>query len=220
MLSPILPSLISTAKGQGATTCLVTNGSLLTPDHIREFHLDWITLSIDSTDPETHRRLGRAIKGIPCKPSHYIDLAAAVRQYDKRLKVNTVVNKFNVHEDMIDFILELSPERWKIFQMLPVRGENDKFSGDLAISQEEFFAFVERHQTALNGSRIIIVPEDNRLMTGSYAMVDPLGRFFDNTDGSQHYGRSILEVGLERAWKDIQFYSERFIERGGQAYFK
>jgi len=220
MLAPHLPQLISTAKEQGAISCLVTNGSLLTSSHIRDFQLDWITLSIDSADLETHRRIGRAIKEIPCRPDHYLDLANAVRLYDKHLKVNTVVNKLNVHEDMSRFIRQLAPDRWKIFQILPIKGENDKFSRDLAIIHSEFDAFVERHKACLNGSKTVIVPEDNRLMTGSYAMVDPLGRFFDNIDGYQHYGRSILDVGLDRAWRDIQFYSERFIERGGQAYFE
>ena len=33
---------------------------------------------------------------------------------------------------------------------------------------------------------IKVVPESNDLMTGSYVMVDPAGRFFDNTSGAPH----------------------------------
>ena len=35
-------------------------------------------------------------------------------------------------------------------------------------------------------------------MTGSYVMVDPAGRFFDNTSGYHTYGRPILEGGRKR----------------------
>lgn len=59
------------------------------------------------------------------------------------------------------------------------------------------------------------MPEDNEDMTGSYAMVDPAGRFFDNTAGHYRYSRSILSVGIADAWQDIRFDAQRFEERGG-----
>lgn len=219
-LSRALPELIATAKQKGAITCLVTNGSQLTVGSIRDLPLDWITLSIDSGNTETHRQLGRTVNGNSLKLDHYIKLAQAVHKCGKHLKVNTVVNRINATEDMSEFIRELAPERWKIFQVLPIQGENDAGIMSLLITENEFHKYVQRHKAALNGSEIVILSEDNQLMTGSYAMVDPLGRFFDNVDGFQQYGRQILDVGLTRAWKDIRFCSERFIERGGDDYFK
>ena len=41
------------------------------------------------------------------------------------------------------------------------------------------------------------MPESNELMRGSYVMVDPAGRFFDNVEGGHTYSRPILEVGVE-----------------------
>ena len=35
-------------------------------------------------------------------------------------KLNTVVNKFNYQEDMIEPLKKLNPVRWKVFQCLPV----------------------------------------------------------------------------------------------------
>ncbi len=49
----------------------------------------------------------------------------------------------------------------------------------------------------------------------SYALVDPLGRFY-SSDGTGHkYGPGILEVGVEKAWEPISFREDRFLARGG-----
>ena len=48
-----------------------------------------------------------------------------LRQYGVRIKVNTVVTRSNLKEDLTGFILEACPERWKLLQVLPVKGQND-----------------------------------------------------------------------------------------------
>ena len=60
-----------------------------------------------------------------------------------------------------------------------------------------------------------MVPETNDLMTGSYVMVDPAGRFFDNVAGHHTYSRPILEVGVEEALRDVSIAPEKFLSRGG-----
>jgi radical S-adenosyl methionine domain-containing protein 2 len=52
-------------------------------------------------------------------------------------------------------------------------------------------------------------------MTGSYLMVDPAGRFFDNVNGRHTYSRPIIEVGVTEALKDIRFDLGKFYEREG-----
>ena len=46
-------------------------------------------------------------------------------------------------------------------------------------------------------------------------MVDPAGRFFDNVSGTHSYGRSIIEVGVEEALKDVSVNAGRFLARSG-----
>ena len=41
------------------------------------------------------------------------------------MKLNTVVNAMNLDDDMSELVLKLRPDRWKIFQVLPVDGQND-----------------------------------------------------------------------------------------------
>ena len=61
-----------------------------------------------------------------------------------------------------------------------------------------------------------VVPEDNDLMTDSYVMADPLGRFFDNTKGSYTYSRPILQIGVQDALQDVKINPEKFFARGGK----
>ena len=79
---------------------------------------------------------------------------------------------------------------------------------------EEFLLYVENSRRVAEHG-ITIVPEDNDLMTGSYVMVDPAGRFFDNVDGSYTYNRPILEVGVDEALMDVSVDADKFLSRSG-----
>jgi radical S-adenosyl methionine domain-containing protein 2 len=215
-LCPWLVVLLDTVKRNGGTTMLVTNGSRLDPATLADLagRLDWLTLSIDSAQPGIHQRLGRALKGVPLEPRRYVEVADAARALGIGVKVNTVVSALNAEEDMRPFIRRLAPERWKLLQMLPVTGQNDGGVGPLLISPKEFRAFNDRHRDLANDG-IEVIPEDNAAMTGSYAMVDPAGRFFDNTTGAHRYSPPILDVGLLPAWQHVTFAPATFTNRGG-----
>jgi radical S-adenosyl methionine domain-containing protein 2 len=98
-----------------------------------------------------------------------------------------------------------------VFQVLPIKGENDRYMEDLKISSEEFDDYLERHK----GLGYTMVPERNEDMTGSYAMVDPAGRFFENSTGSLLFSQPILEVGVHAAYEQAHPDSEKFLKRGG-----
>jgi radical S-adenosyl methionine domain-containing protein 2 len=214
-LCPWLPELVRTAKECGATTMLVTNGSRL-PQVIGELQgvLDWVAMSIDSASEHTLVQLGRAVQGRRAIPrERYVELAAMVREAGMRLKINSVVTSLNAGEDMSEFIRDLAPERWKVLRVLPV-GQNDGRVEPLLCGDDDFARFVERHQ-ALKADGFAVVPEDNDDMRGSYAMVDPAGRFFDNAGGGHSYSAPILRDGLDAAWSRVTFSMDRFLDRGG-----
>ena len=216
-LYPKILELIRSAKADGLTTSIVTNGSRLDRDWLddAEGSLDILTISIDSIDRETLLNIGRVANGgFPMSDDDYLSIGTEAKARAIRLKVNTVVNRHNVHEDLGGFMVAMNPERWKIFQALQVAGQNDEKFKDYSITQAEFDLFVDRHcHVGLHG--ITVVPENNKAMTGSYLMIDPLGRFFDNTKGKHSYSDPILDVGVEQALRQIQVYPERFVERGG-----
>lgn len=217
-LCPWLSDLIRRAKSHGMVTSVVTNGSRITDQWLGGLNgsLDWIALSIDTVDSGKLKRLGRAIGGKDAiSPEEYLRIASDVKRRGIRLKVNTVVTSITWLDDFTDFIRVLKPERWKIFQALPVRGQNDRHIADFALTAKQFETYVQRNRIATM-ENIRVVPESNELMTESYAMVDPAGRFFDNAKGAYSYSDPILEVGVDAAMKSVAIDPDRFLRRGGK----
>lgn len=215
MMYPELDCLIKAAKHNDMITSIVTNGTMLTDAWLKHMsgHLDWVALSIDSADSDIHKQSGRATSGVPLAAQKYTNMCRSIKQYNIRLKVNTVVTRYNCDEDMTGFIREVRPERWKVMQALIVNGQNDSNSEYFEVTPEQFAKYMERNKV---GEDIKTVPENKDLMTGSYVMVDPIGRFFDNTKGSYTYSRPILQVGVSNALQDVKTDFKRFILRGGK----
>jgi radical S-adenosyl methionine domain-containing protein 2 len=215
-LCPWLPELIRTAKNVGMTTMIVTNGSKLTDEFLlaNKSNLDWIAVSIDSLNPETNIEIGRAISGkTPLTIDYYKDLMNRIKSFGYGLKINTVVTNKNFTENLSEIIEYAEPKRWKILQALPIQGQNDNKIDSLQVTLQQFFHFIDTHKNLEKITNII--PETNNDMKGSYAMVDPAGRFYDNVKGTHNYSRPILEIGAEQAIKEVNYDFEKFILRGG-----
>ena len=144
----------------------------------------------------------------------YRQITDMVVQRGIRLKINTVVNPLNLEEDFTGFIAGARPERWKLLQVLPVKGQNDQSVDQFITTKEQFDAYVERNRN-VEKMGITVVPESTELITGSYIMVDPAGRFFDNVTGAHNYSKPILETGVAAALQEVNLIPERFRERGG-----
>ncbi|MFO0645874.1 MAG: viperin family antiviral radical SAM protein [Polyangiales bacterium] len=212
-LHPHLGELLAHAKEIGFVTSIVTNGSRL--DELLDEHaaaLDWAALSVDSAIERVQRSLGR---GHGNHVARVRALAARCRDLGVRLKVNTVVTALNDDEDMSALVRDLRPERWKVFQVLRVEGQNDGRVEPLLVSRERFEAFVARH-AALAAEGIAVVAEDNDAMEDSYVMVDPLGRFYGNHGGRHVVSAPILSVGVESAMREVGFSEAKFESRGGK----
>ena len=215
-LCPWLPDLIRRAKNLGCTTSMVTNGSRITADWLDSLGgcLDWTALSIDTVDPERLQKIGRATADGALSEARYLHIVDMLKQRGIRLKINTVVTQANWNEDFTEFITRTHPERWKLLQVLPVDGQNDGRVGELTVTPEQFSRYVARNRR-VKELGICVVAESNDLMTGSYVMVDPAGRFFDNSSGSHAYSRPILETGVAAALQDVTVDSRKFRLREG-----
>ena len=215
-LCPWLPELIATAKDAGMTTMIVTNGSKLTDSFLQanKTTLDWIAVSIDSLNAATNIATGRAISGNrPLQFEYYTSLVDKIKLYGYSLKINSVISSKNFDEDMCEFIRYAKPKRWKLFQVLPIAGQNDLHIADFIISDEQFQTFINRHSNLQEITTVI--PESNTQMKGSYAMVDPAGRFYDNANGIHNYSRPILEIGPRLAIQQVNYSLAKFDARGG-----
>ena len=215
-----LGDLCRRIKDRSAGRCavsIVSNGFRL-PELIEDAgpSIDWAAVSLDSADPRTNVDIGRTLeRNAEAYVEHMLKCGDMCRRYGIRLKCNTVVSRCNVDEDMSDTIRRLAPERWKVLQVLPVRGENDGTVDGLEISEEEFERFVDRHRRLLTGAGVEIVLENNEAMTDSYIMIDPRGRFYwhEPEGGSirRVYGDDpIPEAGLEKALGHVRFSREDY----------
>lgn len=200
--------IIKLARMIGFKVSLITNGSRLNAVLMAEIapHLDLLGLSLDAVDEEINRSIGRADREV--LDLHKLGtLLACGRQINPelRLKINTVVNALNWRSDMSGLIRRLEPERWKVLRMLPT------LTDELAVTRTEFDAFVQRH-AALDA---VMQVEDNDGMTQSYLMLDPLGRFFQNSPEQQGYDYSepILAVGAANAFAQVRMLAGRFLAR-------
>ena len=209
-LYPWLSDLILEAKNAGMTTSIVTNGSRINEEWLETNieYLDWLGFSIDSLIPEINQKLGRCFYplGAPGYEFYYNTLLN-VKRYDVKIKINTVVTSKNKDERFHRLISEIRPDKWKIFQVLILKGENSE-AKDLAISRNEFEMFLVNHIDLQ--SKAEIFPEYNHDMIGSYIMIDPAGRFFDNTKGFYSLSENILKVGVKKALNQITIDPKKF----------
>jgi radical S-adenosyl methionine domain-containing protein 2 len=203
-LAKDLHVMLAAAKRLGLTTSIVSNGFRLQPLLERWGHLlDWVGLSIDAADDDINEQLGRG--RVVEQALMLLELA---RSKGCRTKINTVVTSLNVGASFDPVLRRHRPDRWKVFQVLPIAGENDD-ARDLFIHADAFAGYVSRH------AAWDPVGEDNEDMTGSYLMVNPEGRFFDNVGGALHASDPILDIGVEAALAQVRVFTNRFVDRGG-----
>ena len=205
-LCPFLGKILVHSKKLGFTTSFITNGISLTHDFINHYSesTDWIGISIDSSYTRVHNHLGRG-----SKVKSLIQKCLMVKKVNIKLKINSVITRLDVNEDMSKIIEKINPDRWKIFQVLAIEGQNNENMKDLKINKMEFMDFIRRHE------KFNPIAEDNDAMLESYIMVDPMGRFYQNSGKIYNYSKPILEVGVLRAFNQIIYNHTKFIERGG-----
>ena len=200
-------------------TSIISNGSLLNKSWLEQFgeYLDIFGISCDSANEYTHKAIGR---GTGTSVKKIINSYDMINQYNEKhedkifTKMNTVVNRINFNEDMSSLVLNSKVLRWKLLQVLPIQNENDQIVDSITINNQEFYSFVNRHSN-LKNMGVEVVPENNDAMTESYLMIDPDGRFYQNTNGKYFKSKSILKIGIQKAINEINFNKNKFLERGG-----
>ncbi|KAF2140422.1 uncharacterized protein K452DRAFT_352140 [Aplosporella prunicola CBS 121167] len=183
---------------------IVTNGSLVKESFLRKsgHNIDILAVSCDSFDEDTNMKIGRGSGNNVQKLYRIRDWC---KKYGIKFKINTVVCKLNTQEDMNHHIAALQPFRWKCFQVLMVKGENesDKRLRDVRkflITDDEYACF-------------FLVAESNQLMAKSYLILDEYMRFLDR-DGRAP-SASILQVGVQKALESLYWDEKGFNDRGG-----
>jgi len=206
----------------GIKTSIVSNGSLMRENWFYTYgkYLDALAISCDSFDSDTLDAIGRGDGKRNAGGRHLEQLKfikAWCGEYNVTFKINSVVCRENVEEDMFKEILDLRPERWKVFQCLLIGGENagadaKHNAGAQVVSDAEFAAFVERHSICDE----MLVPESNAAMRNSYLILDEYLRFLDNTSGVKKPSSVNVLEDVRQALSESGFDSVMFKQRGGE----
>lgn len=223
LLYKYIKEIIIYAKEIGLTTSIITNGSRLNKEWLVNMkpYLDWVGLSIDSFDDEINIQSGRFISKKDRVNYHYL-LKILIRM-NYKIKINTVVHNFNQNDTSMVFVLKRlleieSPfkiDRWKIFQTLRVEGQNDLQFENIAADEISFIKYVNYIKESFKDFNINVVAEDNEAMTGSYLLVDPQGRLFENSKGKHTYSKSLINNDIDDCLKQIDLDRDMFVKRGG-----
>src|ERR1700683_1746467 len=132
-------------KGRdGPRAMLVTNGTGLSCSLVQRLRpaLAAVKLSFESASDANAVALGRG------RGNHLemiIERADMLHELGVGVHLNSVITAKNLHEDLSSLVDRVRPSVWKIFQFLPVPGENDAQTSELAITREEFQGFLVRH---------------------------------------------------------------------------
>ena len=221
-----LGSLIKFCKEECnySSVSIISNGVYVLEPWFEKYgrFLDILGISCDSADDEINMRMGR---GTGEHINHVYRAAAICKNFGIKFKLNTVVNSLNWDHDMSQLVNDVDPMRWKIFQVLPLVGENTGVASirdvtPLLVSNKQFNHFIDINVKKLKNSMIMKV-EDNTLMKTSYLIIDEFGRFLDCSMGSKTPTESILDIGVEKAYSQLVngpglgFDLELFIKRDG-----
>uniref|UniRef100_A0AAQ5ZJY2 S-adenosylmethionine-dependent nucleotide dehydratase RSAD2 n=1 Tax=Amphiprion ocellaris TaxID=80972 RepID=A0AAQ5ZJY2_AMPOC len=176
---------------------IVSNGSMIKEKWFQKYgaYLDILAVSCDSFDEATNQLIGRA-QGRKSHLENLYKIRNWCQQYKVAFKINSVINTFNIDEDMSEHIMELNPVRWKVFQCLLIDGENAgqdalREAERFVISDQQFQEFLDRHSNVS-----CLVPESNEKMRNSYLILDEYMRFLDCREGRKDPSKSILDVPL------------------------
>lgn len=204
-----LGQAIALAYDLGLRPSFISNGSLLTDDFIMKFGpmISVAGFSVDSFDYEQNRRIGRRDnRGAQVSYDRMAEIFTAFRQVSPNtlLKINTVVCRENVGDELAPLLRELRPDRWKALRVIPIHGAQGR-----GVSDDEFFSFLNRHRDVPGK----IVPEDNVDMHRSYIMLDPDGRFYQREGSDYLRSAPILDVGAATALDSIEFDAETYFSR-------
>lgn len=179
---------------KGIKVSIITNGSFLTIERINCWvnKVDTLGVSIDSLNSETNFIIGRN-QG---KSILDIDLLVEVLQYAKekgiKLKVNTVVSKLNVNEDILPLYERVEFDRVKLLQVR-IQDNCNEVAKTHEITNKEFEEYSKRIMS--KNSDIIIEPESE--IESSYIIIDPQGYLIANKGNDHQKDGSIFNETLE-----------------------
>ena len=206
-----LKECIRCAKQLGATTSIVTNGSMVDEgflDNVSDY-LDWIGFSVDSCMERTEEILGRHSEGHR-HLDHIVKMSEIARGLGMHVKLNVTVTRQGLCDDLHQLIRDVEPDRVKFMQMTEIPGTNSEGWSVTSVTAEEFEDYVRRYSDVSLPFGFRPVFETSEDMMDSYLMIDPLGRIRLGTPGGYAY------MPYDAYWNGSRRVNlDSYVRRGG-----
>lgn len=226
-LWPYTIDLAKYIRSKGLGVSLIHNGSG-SSDFYREIapYLTTCGFSIDSVNPELQRGMGRCFRdGSVITTEEYEEKINILRNINPgiKIKVNTVVNRVNLDDDLAPQICKWNVDRWKFLCCMPFSDGVHK-NDHVVISDEEYSEYMQR---LLSQFDTVYVPEQfrykigntvivaERTLAGSYIMVDSNGCLVDDTKNTSYtkvadLRKEDFREGLSRLTLYEDVYNSRY----------
>ncbi len=210
LMNPHLHEWIDYCQKCNIAVSVITNGSLLTETLVRSWQgkVSCIGISIDSARQETNHALGRCHGQMTPDIRQLTALAQIIHDCKITLKINTVVSRLNLEEDLTPLYTAMAPQRIKLMHMHLVEGVNNK-ARPYGISNEEFQEFCERHHSFKDR----IVCESRGEMENSYVMIDPRGTLLLNNGGKYELYGDCKSVPIAELLQSLPLEADKFRSR-------
>ena len=206
-----LDEIIDYIAEKNIKVSIITNGSRLTEERIAAWSgkVAMIGISVDAINADANIHIGRcdALKTTN-EFEHLVKMAEAVHKAGIKLKINTVVSKVNLDEDMLSIYKAMKPDRLKLIYIHVVHNVNERpETMDLIPTVGEYNQFVEKNRYEENCELVLERPME---MENSYFMINPQGEVYINCFGlEKKYGNSIYEP-LSEIFSRLPFDKSKF----------
>lgn len=204
LMSRNIDKLIEYISSKNIEVSIITNGYYLDEIFIERHknQISTIGISVDSLDYDTNIKIGRCFKANVLSKEQLISICDKVKKSGIKLKINTCLSKLNINEDFNSFINTVSPNRYKIFQM--VCDDNDIVNKNNIVSDDEVMQF-------LNKIDYEYIYESSNDMKQSYIIIDSEGNI--STNNSHVSNISVFTYELEEAIKLLNVDYKNYIKR-------
>lgn len=210
LLYPYLDAIIDYIASKNIKLSIITNGSLLTEERVKKWEgkIETIGISIDAKSKKGNQMIGRWNENTPSW-EHFRKIADAIHQSGIELKINTIVSKMNLEEDLLSVYQELMPNRLK-FLCLHVLDHVNEDAIALLPTSEEFDCFVKKNRYDLNCKVVIEGPHS---MQNSYLMIDPNGEVYSNSNGKLMKHGHCFDEPLSKLFLSVLLDEDLFFKR-------
>lgn len=207
------PVLVDYAKNCGFSVSLISNGSLLLNEKLVPIDMlekiETLGISADSFDEKTLISLGccdGAAKVLSEEKLIKIIKRAKSVNPAIKIKLNTVVSKFNKNERLTEIENKIQIDRWKFLKAKLF--ENKNFSNrNLVVNDEEFGNFISKNRRNYGE----VVPESTTAR--SYIIIDNTGNLLDNLGDSYEIIGNLLEERFSEVFSRYKFDAELYQQR-------